>query len=422
MKQITLIFVAVGLMLSYGLGQTSTDDRNVFEPQKSSEEFDGVSVQVGGAFALQFQALSHENGADFVDDGNGVNQNELIELAKNFNLATANLDLTVTLDRGLKAFLRTYMSSRHHPEPYVKGGYFQVDRLDFVKEGFLDNVMDFVTIKVGHMENNYGDAHLRRSDNAHAFHNPFVGNLLMDGFTTEVGGEVYYINKETGLIVMLGASNGKLNQDVKDPGETGVAILAKLGFDRTFENNARVRLTGSIYSIGNAERIYLYSADRTGSRYYSVMEEITATRDDFRSGRINPGFTDELTAIMVNPFVSANGVEFFGTYERSTGGDFSGSDDTRTWNQIAGDLLYRFGENERFYLGGRYNMVKGKLSNSLADEATVTRLQAGAGWFLTPNILAKAEYVQQEYKDYPTTSKLHEGKFNGLMLESVIAF
>jgi len=422
MKHVIIFLMAVVLMLSNGLAQSSTDMLNEFEPQKNDEQFDGVKVQVGGAFALQYQALSHENAADFVDAGNGGNGNELIELAKNFNLATANMDLTVTLGRGLKAFLRTYMSSRHHPEPYVKGGYFQVDRLDFVKEGFLDNVMDYVTIKVGHMENNYGDAHLRRSDNAAAFYNPFVGNLLMDGFTTEVGGEVYYVSKETGLIVMLGVSNGKLNQDVKDPGETGVAILGKLGFDRTFDNEARVRLTGSIYSIGNAERIYLYSADRTGSRYYSVMESIAATRDNFRSGRVNPGFADELTAIMVNPFVSISGVELFGTYERATGGDFTDSDDTRTWNQFAGELLYRFGADKQFYAGGRYNMAKGKLANIDPDEVSVTRFQVGAGWYLTPNILAKAEYMQQDFKDYPTTNILSEGKFNGIVLESVIAF
>lgn len=97
----------------------------------------------------------------------------------NFNLATANLDLDVALYDGVRMHLRTYLSSRHHPEPYVKGGYFQIDKLDFVSEGFLEDVMKNVTIKIGHMENNYGDAHFRRSDNAQAIYNPFVGNLIM---------------------------------------------------------------------------------------------------------------------------------------------------------------------------------------------------------------------------------------------------
>ena len=46
----------------------------------------------------------------------------------------------------------------------------------------------------------------------------------------------------------------------------------------------------------------------------------------------------------------------------------------------------------------------------------------GGGWFILPGLLAKAEYVNQEYFGYPPTSKLHGGRFNGLMLEGVVAF
>ena len=51
--------------------------------------------------------------------------------------------------------------------------------------------MQIVTVRVGHFEINYGDAHFRRSDNGNAIYNPFVGNYIMDAFTTEIGGEVY---------------------------------------------------------------------------------------------------------------------------------------------------------------------------------------------------------------------------------------
>lgn len=402
--------------------QTSTEYLNVFEPLKNNESVEGVKVKIGGSFALQFQAIDHQNRADFSDNGEGLNNNELIPMANNFNLATANLDLDVLLGRGLAVHVRTYLSSRHHHEPYVKGGYFQVDRLDFVKDGFLESLMDRVTLKIGHMENNYGDAHLRRSDNSAAFYNPFVENLLMDGFTTEVGGEFYYTDKKSGLLLMLGASNGKLNQDVKDPDKNGIAFLGKVGFDKTFAPGNRFRLTGSIYSIGKAERIYVYSADRTGSRYYSVMESITAQRDDFRSGRINPNFADKVTAIMVNPFVRFRNLEFFGTLERASGGDKSGVDETRTWNQLAGELLYRFGSDDRFYIGGRYNTVGGKLSNSDAAEVSVDRIQASAGWYLNQHILAKVEYVKQNYNDYPAGNIMHEGQFDGFVAEAVIGF
>lgn len=112
---------------------------NVFEtPKKTDAIFDGIKVKIGGANTLQFQGLSHENG--------GV---AIFDIGSNFNLATSNLDIDVQLERGVRMHLRTYLSSRHHAQPYVKGGYMQVDRLDFIEEDFLSELMDKVTIKVG---------------------------------------------------------------------------------------------------------------------------------------------------------------------------------------------------------------------------------------------------------------------------------
>ena len=174
--------------------------------------------------------------------------------------------------------LRTYLSSRHHPEPYVKGGYIQFDKLDFISEGFLGDFMKYATIKIGHMENNYGDAHFRRSDNSSAIYNPFVGNLIMDGFTTEVGAELYYQNN--GWLAMLGFTNGKLNQGVDNPDTGGASFLAKFGYDKQISEDFRFRLTGSMYNTGAVRRSYLYSADRTGSRYYLVLETLEETLKD----------------------------------------------------------------------------------------------------------------------------------------------
>ncbi len=135
-------------------------------------------------------------------------------MESNFNLATSNLDLDVALANGVRMHLRTYLSSQNHNEAYVKGGYLQVDRLDFIQEDFLGGLMDKLRFKVGHMELNYGDNHFRRTDNAQAIFNPFVGNYIMDSFTTEVAGEVYYYSGP--MFAMIGLSNGKLNQSVTD--------------------------------------------------------------------------------------------------------------------------------------------------------------------------------------------------------------
>ena len=384
---------------------------NVFEAKKDTvTSFEELYVRIGGSFALQYQALDNEN--------SGVTP--LSEVGSNFNLATANLDLDVALYDGVSMHLRTYLSSRHHHEPYVKGGYFKIDKLDFVSKGFMEDLMKHTTIKIGHMENNYGDAHFRRSDNAQAIHNPFVGNLIMDSFTTEVGAEVYYTT-DMGLFGMIGFSNGKLNQSttMADGSTGGASFLAKLGYDKQISDDLRFRLTGSLYNTGYAQNVYLYSADRAGSRYYNIMQDATSTSDNFRSGRFDPGFGNQITAIMINPFVKYGGLEFFGTVELASGKALAEAD-RRDANQYAGEVIYRFGETENVFLGARYNTVSAELASG--DDVSVNRFQLGAGWFLTKNVLMKAEYVTQEYKDYPTGNLLEDGKFDGLILEAVISF
>lgn len=379
-----------------------------FEPTKDivEDEFEGVQVRLGGAFALQFQGIDHENASG---------SPELYELGKDFNLATANMTFDILLAKGVRVNLTTYLSSLHHPEAYVKGGYLQIDNLDFISDGLLSGLMDHVRVKIGHMENNYGDAHFRRTDNAQALYNPFVGNYLMDSFTTEVGAEVYYFNGP--WLAMVGFTNSNLNQStIKE--DTDPSYLAKLGYDNQVSDNFRFRLTGSVFHSPQRQmgqygsNQYLYSGDRAGTRYYNVMmgeqEGYRGYGSDFRAGRVNPNFGQELTSFMINPFIKVGGLEFFGIYENASGED-------EEWNQYAGELIYRFGQAENFYIGGRYN-------NANNDDLSVNRYNIGAGWFMTKNILTKVEYVNQEYNDYPASSHLHEGQFDGFNVEAVISF
>lgn len=391
---------------------------NVFEsPKDTASTFDGVKVRVGGASTLQYQAIDHEN---------ATGSPALIPITNNFNLATANLDLDVALAKGVRMHLRTYLSSRHHPEPYVKGGYFQIDNLDFIKEGLASDLMKNVTIMIGHMEINYGDAHFRRSDNAQALYNPFVGNYLMDSFTTEVGAEVYY--RKGGFLAMLGATNTKLNQDVKDDvvnGNASPSIVAKLGYDKQINSDLRVRFTGSLYNTAWATRTYLYAGDRAGARYYFVMAPpttggvATTGANAFTTGRYNPNFNNKLTAIMFNPFVKYKGLEFFGMLELTNGKNINETD-RRKASQYGAELLYRFGKTENFYFGGRYNSVSAEDVSGV--DVDITRFNIGGGWFMTKNILAKVEYVTQKYDGFATGNILDGGKFNGFVAEAVISF
>jgi hypothetical protein len=391
---------------------------NVFETTKvPGVEYTGFRVDFNAAFTSQVQNLSHRNTAA-PNVVNGVNANQLANIGFGFNTSTANLALNAQLMPGVRVALTSYLSSRHHNETWVKDGYIQIDQSP-VDLAPLKMLFEIATVRVGHMEINSGDAHFRRSDNGNAVYNPFVGNYIMDAFTTEIGGEVYL--KTAGVIAMGAITGGEIRGTVLEPGQRGPTLIGKLGVDREVGKDLRVRLTGSMYKTDQAMSSTLYGGDRAGSRYYWVMENTAATESaNFTSGLINPGFRNKVTAVMVNPFVKFRGLEAFGVIERAEGKAASEASE-RTWNQRAVDVVYRFFPREQAFGGVRYNKATGRLVG-MAGDVGAERWQVAGGWFLTANVLMKAEYVTQEYIGYPVTNIRRGGTFSGMMFEGVVAF
>ena len=216
-------------------------------------------------------------------------------------------------------------------------------------------------------------------------------------------------------------TGGEIRGTVLTPEKRGPALVGKLGFDRQVKEDLRVRLTGSMYKANKSVSNTLYGGDRAGSRYYWVMENTQATESaNFTSGLINPGFKNKVTAIQVNPFVKYRGLEVFGVVERAEG-QASTEAANRTWNQYATDVVYRFLPREQVFAGLRYNKVKGTLTG-IENKVGADRWQLAGGWFVDPHILMKAEYVRQEYQGFPVANIRNGGRFNGVMLEGIIAF
>lgn len=493
--------VFVGVLLSSFLGYAQQpalqyfryyDQRgvNVFETSKNDTvAFNGLKVRLGASFTQGFQSLSHSNSAKALLTGTGMptlietspgsgsfvnvstgaavegitqhptvlggyvtadnklymNGNQLYDMSGGFPLAQANLNLDVQLADGVRVSLVSYMSSHHHNEFWVKGGYFQIDKVGFLNSEFMDKLWKNLTLKVGHMQINYGDAQYRRNDGGNTMYNPFIENNLIDAFNTEIGGELYW--QKSGLITMIGITDGEIQGSVTKPDDRKPSIYGKVGFDKVLNERTRVRLTGSFYTTKSSISNNIYGGDRTGSNYQFVMEpyNATVTANAF-SGRVNPGFKDNVTAFMINPFVKFAGLEFFGTYEISKGnsqiengeiqnpalGELPKLED-RKFNQYEADVVYRFGQREKFYVGAKYNMIDGTLSfgqntntatlnQGTRDDVTVDRTSFAAGWYITKNIMLKAEYVTQSYKGYPEEHILSNGKFDGFVIQGAIGF
>jgi len=408
---------------------------NVFEPTKNNTAtFNGLYVRVGGGFTQQFQGITHSNKADasnFTSGGKTYNANALYPLGSGFNLATANLNFDIQIEDGIRICLENYMSARHHNEFWVKGGYIQIDKLPMFNSPawFTDNFR----VKIGHFMPNYGDQQFRRTDNGNAMFNPFVGNYIMDAFTTEIGTEIYAFPMDH-VMLMAGMTGGLISGDVKDYSGTTTkkhpSIYFKAAYDKQF-NDLRFRLSASLYQNAGTVRNTLFGGDRTGSRYYYAMEpefikgttglaEAVTPATRFTSGRINPGLTNELVTFQVSPFLKYKGMEVFATYERASG-KTNAETTTRTFSQMAVEGVFRFLPNEQAFIGARYNTTGGRLQGYAAD-IKINRTSLSAGWLPSKNLMLKAELVNQKYLDFPNSNIYAGGEFKGIMIEAVIGF
>ena len=435
---------------------------NVFEPSKKAEqpEYTGFKLRIGGAFTQDFQSFKHSN---VIDPSLGANssKNYLYGVVKaedttsanltGFNLAMANLNLDFQIADGIRVCLENYMSSRHHSEFWVKGGYIQIDKLPMFGNPKWFN--DYLRVKIGHFQPNFGDMQFRRTDGGNTMFNPFVENYILDAFGTEIGGELYVFPVD-GFMGMVGMTSGFINGNVENyaeanntfgvvPTKKSPSIVAKVAYDKTFDD-LRFRLSASLYNNSNIQRNTIYAGDRTGSHYFLAMEPAvqangtaTTMAAQFTSGRFNPNFANRVQTIMINPFVKYKGLELFGSYEIAKGGVYgdtlnNGGRPTwekRTFNQIAVEGIYRFLKNEQAYVGARYVTVTGepdgaafKNADGTRKEIGISRLAFAAGWFPTKNLLLKGEFVMQSYKDFPITDYRNEGEFSGFVVEAVIGF
>lgn len=395
------------------VGSPSAGRIGEFEPAKQSREFGGLQLQIGGAFAQTFQALDHENRATAAPG------TTLGAIRPGFNLASANLNIGAQLARGIRVDLESYMASRHHNEFWVKGGYATIDASP-IDVPVLNRIMEFTTVRAGHMEINYGDAHFRRSDNGNTIRNPFIENYVLDAFTTEIGAEVL-VRGPYGSFVMGGVTSGENKGNIKDGVvDASPAYLGKVGFDRQVSPLLRLRLTGSMYTAESSPAVTLYGGDRTGSRYWGVLEDTATLKagTSFTNGRVNPGFSNEIRAWQINPYVELGNLELFGVIERAEG-KAAAAAERREVSQLAGDVVYRL-LDDQLYVGGRWNRVTGDWSNQ--TDLEVTRTAFSAGWFVTRNLLTKVEYVTQDYEGFAATDIRNGATFNGLSIEGVIAF
>ena len=384
---------------------------NIFEtPKENNVPFTKLKIDWGAGFTQEFQSMKHRH-----DTQPDI---ELAHLGWGFGYAQANLYLHAQLAPGIRLQLTTYLSTRHHEDTWVKDGYVQMDQSP-IDLGPMNMLWErFITVKVGHMEINYGDAHFRRSDGGNGMYNPFVENHLLDSFATEIGAEGYL--QANNVMLMLGVTGGEIHGNVTNSQNRMPSFIWKAAYDKQLNEDLRVRFAASSYISRKSNGLTLFRGDRAGSHYWGVLEaEPFSTTDDAFSGRVNPNLRNHLVAYQLNPFIKYKDLELFGVVEHAAGRNFNEAEN-RTWNQYAVDAVYRFAE-DKMYADFRYNYVDGQRSGD-ANRVSVDRVQIGGGWFPLPYLLMKGEFVTQNHYDYPMDDILYGGHFHGVTVAAILGF
>lgn len=349
-----------------------------------------VKIFLGAQTVGTVQALTQDD----VFDAAG---NRLGDLEPGFQTAWGNLEVRGTFgeEEEIEMFFDLFISSRPHPSTtYGHEGWLLVRGVPENLQGmqFLEPVFDRVNLKVGHFHIDYGDHLLRRSDNAKVQQNPFIGNTVIDPEMVEIGAEVS--SKPGPFNWLVGLSSGTNTEDFREG--RGTALHGKVWTEVPED----LRLALSYYTVDHSDngpgtppgsKTNLFASSRDGGRYGGVWGGGGAP------GQILPKNGQKVSAWQGDatwtPGPATVWLSYGSTEDEDTNGNLPG-EPVEEWNYYAADFVWDFSEN--LYAGVRFSGADAVSIDDLASDGEVRRLQIGAGYRFTKNLLGKIEWVEQE--------------------------
>lgn len=425
-----------------------------FEPEKDTSAFKGKpEVSFSTDLTFNYQGLSQDyalpSTSSFSPATGLTTQTRTVDLQPGLSLPQANFDINAKVMSGFNVKLETMLSSHHHNETYVKGGYATIDNLDFIAPGFASDLMRNMTIKVGVDDINFGDDQYRRSDNADVMRNPFIHNMGVESYMQAPHIEVYYRIPAISSLIMVGITNGQVNPDdvtnVERSATSGSsnrpAGYAKFAFDNQLSDTLRVRASESLYYVhGTNKGSSLYSGDKAGSVSRKIFD--TDTRTSANGGTNWTGWTNtdgdfgalwnalsgfsDLAVSKTNLFTRFYDTELYAMLELADGADARDVD--MKMMHYAFDVVQRF-SNDKFFAAARYEhaVVEYKdynpvtLASTDLGDAEMTQWQLGLGWFLSKHAVAKLEYIDHK-REKNSSFKGGDAEFKGYMISTALSF
>ncbi len=348
--------------------------------------------------------------------------NQYAGLDPGFQTPFANLDFLASIPGKLDVFFDTYVASRPHPNTmYGHQGYILLKQLPPpFAGGPLGALFNYINVKACAFDIDFGDQNYHRSNNAYVERNPLIGNYLVDPNTEEIGAEVYSVKGP--VYWLVGAGSGTTTEHF-DYGSLPDVHGKLWGYPLK-----DVRLSFSAYydNLAGASRgtevSHLYSAERSGGVYAAVF-----------GGGDNPGQITPLDGLDMQAYQMDITWNHWPWEMYSFVGWTGDSAYRERWLYGSAEAVYHI--NAALYLAGRFSYaVAGAVhptgaASGVDSSGWVDRFQVGGGYWLTKDLLAKLEYVYQQYNNFdPNTGVVdgveayHNPRFSGVVMEVSFGF
>ncbi len=390
---------------------------------------DHLTLNMGLLTASRFQALN-QSGAFVTDHSTDQTQHVKLDgLTPGLQTPFGDIEFLATYDKDVEVYFDLFLASREHETTtYGHEGFILLRHLPGPLAGFAptDFLFDYINVKAGAFEIDYGDQTYRRSANARTQNNPLIGNSVVDPETTEIGVEVF--NDENRVNWLLGVSNGDTQSGFNDG--KGYAAHAKL-WAYPLES-LRLALSGYYsdhtgdgtgYPTGGTKS-RLFTGNRTGGAYsglfaggHSPGQVLLANGQKVMAGQFDLTGRWGPLEVYGNAGYSEDG---------DTNGDAAGTP-KESWEYHTAELVWHF--NKDFYAAARYSGARAMKLKDHDSSGKVDRVQGGLGFWLIDGLLLKGEYVYQRYADFKEADgnvsdveAWHNPSFNGAVFEASYQF
>ena len=305
----------------------------------------------------------------------------------------------------IELYFDLYLASRNHPSTtYGNEGYLLMKDVpeNLQSLQFLKPIFKHVDLKAGAFLVDFGDQQDWRSNNAKVQKNPLVGNFVIDPNFVSVG--VQAMSKPGRFGWVGGVTNGTNTEDFSTG--RGYAFNGKL-YAYPVKS---LRISGSGYRVNHEEsvsgRATLFSGNRSGERYGAVLGGGQAPGD------VLPNTGKDMTAYQGDMTFDSSTmpVKLYAHYgmtrDTDVNGPASGTPEEK-WSYYAAQAMYKL--SPTVYAVARYSGAKAGEISGVASNGKVYRIQAGGGLWITRNMLAKLEYVNQKYTGFASGVVLNNG-------------